>query len=308
MNNKDKSSIEDFALAAGCLVISYGFVRMFELPKFLFICIFATLYIFLFSSKQKSKKKKQEELLKQQLEIRKKYLEKQKRIENELKEKENQILVEEQQEIEKEYEPHPNQISLFDVKKYEANKEIKEKIEVSKNQQQKKKTQQKEVKSNEIEKKLEEPKKEDNIMVPINKSNLYIFEYDNENEFRKLERSLKKYNMIAYKKLFFEFYPDLKEGKFLGKLVSSNKKEKIEKYELELPTDRMFREVHDSIILHYTVYKKEKIIFLNKITPTDILLEGHKDELLHYKGVMISKSHPEKDMFKINLLNMINKD
>ena len=43
----------------------------------------------------------------------------------------------------------------------------------------------------------------------------YIFEYLNENEFRKLERSVKKYNMLAYKKLVFEFYPEMKEGNFL---------------------------------------------------------------------------------------------
>ena len=39
----------------------------------------------------------------------------------------------------------------------------------------------------------------------------YIFEYRNENEFRKLERSVKKYNMLAYKKLTFEYYDSLKE-------------------------------------------------------------------------------------------------
>ena len=44
----------------------------------------------------------------------------------------------------------------------------------------------------------------------------YIFDYVNENEFRKLERSIKKYNMLAYKKLYFEYYPALKEGNFLG--------------------------------------------------------------------------------------------
>lgn len=32
---------------------------------------------------------------------------------------------------------------------------------------------------------------------------LYVLEYVNENEYRKLERSLKKYNMLAYKKLIF---------------------------------------------------------------------------------------------------------
>ena len=45
---------------------------------------------------------------------------------------------------------------------------------------------------------------------------VYVFEYLNENEFHKLERSLKKYNMLAYKKLYFEYYPALKEGEFLG--------------------------------------------------------------------------------------------
>ena len=39
----------------------------------------------------------------------------------------------------------------------------------------------------------------------------YIFDYVNENEFKKLERSLKKYNMLAYKKLYFEYYPELKK-------------------------------------------------------------------------------------------------
>ena len=51
----------------------------------------------------------------------------------------------------------------------------------------------------------------------------YAFDYVNENEFHKLERSLKKYNMLAYKKLYFDYYPKLKEGSFLGELVSTNK-------------------------------------------------------------------------------------
>ena len=50
----------------------------------------------------------------------------------------------------------------------------------------------------------------------------YIFDYVNENEFKKLERSIKKYNMLAYKKLYFEYYPSLKEGNFLGKIISTN--------------------------------------------------------------------------------------
>ena len=44
---------------------------------------------------------------------------------------------------------------------------------------------------------------------------------------------------------------------------------------------------------------------LDTITPEDILNEGHQKELTTYKGVPVSKSHAEKDMFKINLLNML---
>ena len=53
----------------------------------------------------------------------------------------------------------------------------------------------------------------------------YIFEYLNENEFKKKERSVRKYNMLAYKKLTFNYYPDMRSGNFLGELVSVNKKE-----------------------------------------------------------------------------------
>ena len=109
----------------------------------------------------------------------------------------------------------------------------------------------------------------------------FVFEYINENEFHKLERSLKKYNMLAYKKLY--------------------------SYELKLPTDALFSKVHGDIKLHYLVYDKEKIIMLDTLTPEDILTEGHQSELVTYKGVMVSKEHSDKDIFKINLLNIINK-
>lgn len=135
----------------------------------------------------------------------------------------------------------------------------------------------------------------------------YMFEYLNEAEFKKRERSVKKYNMFAFKKLIFDFYPEMKEGNFLGNLVFEDKEKNIDSYELVLPTDEMFTKVHGEIILHYDVYKDKHIILLKTITPEDLLLEGHKTELGAYKGVMISKENAEKDMFKINLLNMLNK-
>ena len=126
----------------------------------------------------------------------------------------------------------------------------------------------------------------------------YLFEYVNENEFRKYERSLKKYNMLAYKKLYFSFYPSFKEGKFSGEIVSINDQNNSKNYELKLPTDIMFSKVHGGIKLHYTVYFNEKIVMLNKITPEGIL------ELLK---LTTYKEKQEKDMFKINLLKMLQK-
>lgn len=133
----------------------------------------------------------------------------------------------------------------------------------------------------------------------------YHFEYVNENEFRKKERSVRKYNMLAYKKLTFEYYPSLREGKFLGKLVSTDSKEHSKSYELKLPTDSLFAKVHGEVTLHYTVYDESRIVLLSNITPDSILEEGHRSELGTYKGVMISKTNAEKDMFKVNLLNAL---
>ena len=137
--------------------------------------------------------------------------------------------------------------------------------------------------------------------------NSYVIEYLNENEFRKKERAVKKYNMLAYKKLMFDFYPNFREGKFDGVMTSKNTKDGIVKYDLKLPTDAMFSKVYGDVILHYTVYETQRIVMLNNITPDDILTEGHQKELSTYKGVPISKSHADKDMFKINLLDMIGK-
>lgn len=138
--------------------------------------------------------------------------------------------------------------------------------------------------------------------------NNYIIDYVNENEFRKKERAVKKYNMLAYKKLLFDYYPSLREGNFPGVLVSTNEQDNIDKYELTLPTDKTFVKVHGNITLHYSVYLDQKTVMLETLTPEDILTEGHQKELTTYKGVMVSKSHKDLDMFKINLLNSMNKD
>ena len=133
----------------------------------------------------------------------------------------------------------------------------------------------------------------------------FVLDYVNENEFRKLERSLKKYNMRAFKKLSFDYYPDMRNGKFPGEIISKNKEAGTVTYELKLPSDPMFAQVHGEVKLIYTVYKKEETVMLKEILPKEILLEGHRSELGTYKGIMISKSNASKDRFKIDLLNML---
>ncbi len=135
----------------------------------------------------------------------------------------------------------------------------------------------------------------------------YILDYINENEYKKLERALKKYNMLAFKKLNFEYYPSLRNGEFLGELMSSDKKNNTETYELKLPSDHLFTQVHGEVKLRYIVYKKQNIVMLETIMPTDILLEGHVAELTTYKGVMISKANADKDKFMINLFSAMDK-
>ena len=135
----------------------------------------------------------------------------------------------------------------------------------------------------------------------------YIFEYLDEQKFKKCERSVKKYNMFAFKKLVFDFYPKMKDGEFLGEKIKEDKDKSTVSYELTLPADELFTKVHGEIVLEYDVYTNKNIILLKTIQPEDLFLEGHATELGAYKGVMISKENAQKDMFKINLLDLLNK-
>jgi len=133
----------------------------------------------------------------------------------------------------------------------------------------------------------------------------YVFEYLNEYDFNSKERTLRKYNKLAHKKLMFNYYPELKMGNFLGKLVSVNGN--VSNYELKIETDKVSEKVHGEIKLHYSVYSDKHVVLLTNITPEEILGEAYSSELDTYKGVIISKSNPQKDIFKVNLINMLQK-
>lgn len=133
--------------------------------------------------------------------------------------------------------------------------------------------------------------------------NGFTITYSDEKKYRRLERSIKKYNMIAYKKLVFEYYPSIENGNYVGELIKEDNN--IFTYELVLPTDSMFSKVYGHFKLIYSVNKDEKTIIFETIEPENILLEGYKDELTTYKGILVSKEHRDKDIFRINLLNML---
>lgn len=136
----------------------------------------------------------------------------------------------------------------------------------------------------------------------------YILDYINEKDFRELERALKKYNMLAYKKLNFEYYPSLRSGKFLGELVSTDSHNHVDVYEKRLPSDLLFTQVHGEVKLRYRVYKEQNVVMLDTIEPADVLRDGGAAELSTYKGVMISKQNAEKDRFMINLFSALDND
>ena len=111
---------------------------------------------------------------------------------------------------------------------------------------------------------------------------MYEFIYENENEFKQLERGVKRLNMIAYQKLLFEIYPNLKNGD----LKQAKKNDNL--YEIELPTDTMFSRVYGKYKLVFEIIDKN--IKLIEILPREILLEHLKGNTIFYKGIIVSKN------------------
>ena len=119
----------------------------------------------------------------------------------------------------------------------------------------------------------------------------FIFEYLDENDFRKRERSVRKYNMLAYKKLTFEYYPELRKGHFLGEKVSEDTKAGTMNYELKLPTDgedkdidAIFSVIPDEI---FEKYEEEYGIDIKQLTG---LLSSSLEEQMfaEFEGMTLS--------------------
>lgn len=112
-----------------------------------------------------------------------------------------------------------------------------------------------------------------------------------ENVFKKLLKTLKKYNMSAYKDYAFKLVPELKLGNVLGNKIDEDT------YEYELPCDDMFKKVHGKLRVLYRI--DGNVVTMITIEPTEVLHECASRLLDTYKGVVVTGP---KDIFKVNLI------
>ena len=123
---------------------------------------------------------------------------------------------------------------------------------------------------------------------------MYEIDYENKDEFRKLERGLMCYNLLAYKDYITYHLSKLYAGDFSNAILSDGV------YEISLKTDKMFEK---QCKLIFKV--RDNKVILPDITPREMLLQRHNSELVAYKGILISKDTKDKDIFRINLLNRL---
>ena len=99
----------------------------------------------------------------------------------------------------------------------------------------------------------------------------YNITYYNEQEYNERELILKKYNEEAYIELTKKIYPALKQGIFLGQIISSDNKEKL--YKISLPI------TPNNLIMLYKVDNKIGKIILYKLSKINITIEYINDFL-----------------------------
>lgn len=122
--------------------------------------------------------------------------------------------------------------------------------------------------------------------------------YENENEFRKLERALKTYNMLAYKDYIFDLLQKLKQGKTIGDEIEENL------FKVHLQSSEIVEFVYGESYFTYRIEDDNKAVLLD-MEPREFLIAGHQKELPAYKGVPIAGP---KDRFKVDLYLTLHKE
>ena len=116
-----------------------------------------------------------------------------------------------------------------------------------------------------------------------------IILYLDENEFNKKQRALRRYFMKAYKYWIFKGLPTLKkDGKVDGK------------YEVELPTDKLFKCVYGPIKVLFTV--SNGVAVLEDILPNEFLIKCFERDLPIYKGIPYYR---KRDLEKIKIVERL---
>lgn len=118
--------------------------------------------------------------------------------------------------------------------------------------------------------------------------------YINEYDFNKLIRSLKTYNMVAYKEFIFKLMNELRGGKVVGKLQNDGT------YKCRLQQSKIMEFVYGECYFTYKIEGNDAILI--NMEPHDFLIEGHARILETYKGVPITSA---KDRFKVDLYKTI---
>ncbi|MBO7614983.1 MAG: hypothetical protein J6T15_04745 [Bacilli bacterium] len=104
----------------------------------------------------------------------------------------------------------------------------------------------------------------------------YRLTYQDENRFKGLFNTLRKYNMLAYKQFVFNYLPELRKGNLVGSKVNDTT------YRLPLSSDNLFEFVYGATFIEYTV--NDNIITITDIEPQRFLFEGRRRALESYKG------------------------
>lgn len=126
-----------------------------------------------------------------------------------------------------------------------------------------------------------------NMKVSLNNQELSLkVKMENESDMTKCLRSLRKYNMRAYKQLIFE--------------VNELKHIEDNEYRINLKSDLKFQKVYGQIYI--TVLLQDSEIILKRLEPHGFLIAGHNIELESYKGVPIVS---RKEKFKIDFLEKV---
>ncbi len=123
----------------------------------------------------------------------------------------------------------------------------------------------------------------------------YRIQYVDEARFNVLMKTLKYYNMRAYKDFVFYHLPYIRNGKLIATKVG-------DEYEIYLKSDPVFEFVYGNLCVYFKV--DDEIVTFTRIEPESFLEAGRRCQLPIYKGCPITSA---KDRFMVDYYNVKDK-